>query len=100
MIPVYSSVYIMHSLDQPQVLPGYFPQILQRASAAAELVVGVVLGEGDAAGSDGGHHRPVAAAIHPSPVEAAVHRTAEEGRKEYRLLQRVRIILVNYSQFY
>ena len=68
----------MYSLDQPQIFPGYFPQILQRASATAEFIVGVVLGEGDAAGADGRNHRPVATAIDPASVEAAVDRTEEK----------------------
>ena len=60
----------MHSLDKSQIISGYFPQILQRASATSELVVGIVLREDDAAGGD---HGPVAA---PSPVESAIEATA------------------------
>ena len=60
----------MHSLDKPQIISGYFPQILQRASATSELVVGIVLREDDAAGGD---HGPVAAT---SAVESAIEATA------------------------
>ena len=61
---------LLHSLDKPQIISGYFPQILQRASATSELVVGIVLREDDAAGGD---HGPVA----PSPpVESAIEATA------------------------
>ena len=56
----------MHSLDKSQIISGYFPQILQRASATSELVVWIVLREDDAAGGD---HGPVAA---PSPIEPAI----------------------------
>ena len=36
-----------HSLDEPEILPGYLPEVLQGARPAPKLVVGVVLGEHD-----------------------------------------------------
>ena len=39
-------------LNQPQIISRNFPQILKRAGAAAELVVWVVLGHGDAVDVD------------------------------------------------
>jgi hypothetical protein len=46
-------------LDKPEIFPRDFSQILQGAGAAAELVVGVVLGHGDAVYVDVHGSQPV-----------------------------------------
>ncbi len=70
-------VLSMFLLDQSEILSGDLPQVLQSACSPAELVVGVVLGQHDAAvGCSSGCHHPAATG---HPTHAAEGEAAASG---------------------